>query len=1167
MSKRVGLFVNGLDPKSELEAGESDVERLYSIMIADNKGQCCPVLSEKHLSIENEISFTIILMKFLEKIEPTDQIIFYFSGHGEVDGTKYYLKFGKDKYFFDTFNCALRGKNINKAIIILDACFSGEVAKNNQQLIINDIPEGIGIITSSTEEELSHENETKTMSVFTELLCNCIDTGNNNICTDTDLITISDVINYVRKYNTHYKQQQPKHKISNSIKEPWISQNITKNKSLPVYNDISVYERINYENCSFTEKLNDCASIDDLNWDLVIKYIEKREFVIDLNESKNNILSKLGFIKDSKLLNSVVINFAKRPDTFISQALIQVTIDKSNIERLYGSSPELLEKTVNYILSNLDKYSDFTKSYVREDDYVIPKILVRESISNALTHRCYDTSICNIPIKVNISKTNKQLEITSPGDFLGNYEEILKDESNDFSFLRDAKMGDFMITLGVAESLGRGFDFFREYIKENGKDFIQFNTNNTHSKIIIKFRELDNEVNFNQKNKVSPFLTNKLGMNSRFFMGRDKELKEVKKILSHSNLLLINGIGGIGKSSFVSKYLTINREEYNYFGYIVVEDNIKGNFIAKLRESLNLQETNSEETFNELLSKLARLDGLKLLVVDDIRNPEKQKKEIESLIDLQNYNFKLIFTSRTKIKGIENFSLETLRPEIAKELFFEYYNKSILINEDGRNDERLIDMILKFIDYHPLFLELITKTLNTENYTFNDILNKFYNGELSEIKFIDEDNGYEANLNDNLKELFSMQKLDKSYELLLKKLALLPSIEIDFTLIEKIINDKLLNGKLNFLVSRGWLIHNNQYYKMHQIIKEYIISNHKINFSEIEDIIDFFNSSFDEKIESYHQDDTMYFDSIFRVTNQMNMENEKIMKFYHFIGNIYNFVGKYTKAYQIFNVSSEMTKKFYGKNSKEYLFDLGDIALLSEKLGRYQESLEIHRKYIDILKEYHPDNKVNIAIQYANLANVLQQMDQIDIATKHQKMAIDILESELGEQSIEVSSCYNNMAMIFLKKRNFSDALKYLHKSLNISFAVEDKDESEIAKKYENLAYIYSSILKIEDAKKFIKKSFEIKEKLYDKIHPEIAVTYYIMALIYSKSKECFKAKYYAERSLEIFNLINFIHPYIEHVRILIKELNINIKKQEKANFKKSGKYCIDNKDFTLDLL
>ena len=1166
MSKRVGLFINGHDSKNSLEAGQSDVNRLFKAMTSDDIGNCCGTLSEKHLSIDTEDKFISILNALLKKLDSTDQFIFYFSGHGEIDGIHYYLKFGEESYFFETFHTVLKGKKINNAIIIIDACFSGEVAKTNNKLILNEnLPEGIAILTSSTEEEFSHENDSKTFSVFTELLCECIETGNNGQKTTNNVISIPDIIDYVAKNNNHYKKQRPKHKISNSTENIWISKNITKctldeKQSIAKKVGLSDIEIINYNNCSFTEKLNDLALAEDLNWDLIKKYITNNEIPLSLEQSEEFILSKLGFLKHNKLLNSVIINFSERPERFIPQAFVVASLNKIHREKIFGSLSSLLDKSVTYILSKLEKYSDFSENGLRNDDFVIPKILVREIISNALTHRCYDDKECNTPVKIVVSTEKEQLEITSPGNFLGNLDDILNDENSDFSFLRDPRMGDFATSLGIAEVLGRGFDYIREYRKEHGDDFIQFINEETHLKIIIKFRALmaNRNSTFEKKQIPTISLTKKLGMNNKSFLGRNRELDELDEILNKTNVVLINGIGGIGKSSLVSNYITLHKEEYNYVGYIVVEENIKSNFIAKLRDTLELKKNNTQDTFSEAISKLIQLDGKKLLIIDDLRYSESFEDDFNAILDLQNHNYTIIFTSRIKLDNIINYSLSTLKPDVALKLFLDYHES---------NDIERVQQILSFIDYHPLFIELITKTINSEGYTLDEIINKFNNNELSEIKFINESNGYEANLNETLKELFSMQKLEKPYELLLKKLSIFPSIEIDISFLQKILKEEHLSGKLNFLVARGWLIQHNSHFKLHQIIKEYVLTNHLVKFTEIEDIIDSYNNLFRDKLETFHQDNSIYFNSITRVIDLLDIKNEKIAIFYDNIGDIYYYVGSYVLALECYKKSHTIYTIIFDEKHELTFMAYNNIALMYDKLGKNQKALGIYITLLATIEKYYPEDIIKTGVIYGHIATIYQKLNDVYNAKKYLSKSIKLLEQNQNMETLDIATYYNNLAMIHKTDKEYPEALMYFKKSAALNIKLGNEFSENTTTVYDNMAVLHINLDKKEEALDYIKKSLRIKLDLFDENHPEIAITYFLISHIYMEYKECHKAKYYAQKSVDIFTKITtYVHPNLKIARNIIKHSLLNIKKQKKATFKKKDKYCVDSKNFIVDL-
>ncbi len=232
MSKRIGLFVNGFDPSKNLKAGPNDIKRMYSIMTNEKYGHCNKELSTYRENIKSKKVFRNILDDSLSTIGFEDQFIFYFSGHGEYKGSVYHLKFGTDLISFNLFLAELESAQITKAIIILDSCFSGSItnAKNNSNDInLVSLPEGIAFLASSSELEFSYEKDDKQFSIFTDLLCECIETGNGNEPTGNNLISILDTHTYIDKHNKDTeKQQKPKYKIVNAVKSIWLSKNITK---------------------------------------------------------------------------------------------------------------------------------------------------------------------------------------------------------------------------------------------------------------------------------------------------------------------------------------------------------------------------------------------------------------------------------------------------------------------------------------------------------------------------------------------------------------------------------------------------------------------------------------------------------------------------------------------------------------------------------------------------------------------------------------------------------------------------------------------------------------------------------------------------------------------------------------------------------------------------
>jgi len=135
------------------------------------------------------------------------------------------------------------------------------------------------------------------------------------------------------------------------------------------------------------------------------------------------------------------------------------------------------------------------------------------------------------------------------------------------------------------------------------------------------------------KHKTPTQLTSKLGKDT--IIGRVKELDEIDRLLNESNsLLLINGIGGIGKSTIASYYLHSQKDKLDYYGFFEGLDS----FTAELREPLALQQEKENDAFMEALAKLRNLKGNKLLVFDDIKEIEENQDKIEKILALKGKN-------------------------------------------------------------------------------------------------------------------------------------------------------------------------------------------------------------------------------------------------------------------------------------------------------------------------------------------------------------------------------------------------------------------------------------------------------------------------------------------------------------------------------------------------
>ena len=254
--KRIALVLNPLTGE-ELKGVKRDVSKVYSILTDPQRGMCLDNDSISVHDCKSRDSFEKILRSTLKNWEVKNQLVFYFSGHGDVRGNNQYcLKMGLDNsewYPFKNLMNELDVAVVKRAIIILDACHSGaalEGSKNVDGNIFNhinkdDIPQGIAIIASSRKTQKSQELSDGSSGVFTDIFCRGIETSLDGKGTNDGKIYVEDIVSYINhKLETEEKYikfpQRSLFYLNRAEKKIWIAKGRKREDSTALYslNDV-----------------------------------------------------------------------------------------------------------------------------------------------------------------------------------------------------------------------------------------------------------------------------------------------------------------------------------------------------------------------------------------------------------------------------------------------------------------------------------------------------------------------------------------------------------------------------------------------------------------------------------------------------------------------------------------------------------------------------------------------------------------------------------------------------------------------------------------------------------------------------------------------------------------------------------------------------------------
>ena len=298
------------------------------------------------------------------------------------------------------------------------------------------------------------------------------------------------------------------------------------------------------------------------------------------------------------------------------------------------------------------------------------------------------------------------------------------------------------------------------------------------------------------------------------------------QLLARDRLMLISGMGGIGKTALALEYHSRYRQAYANIAWVSFRENLAESFLSTaLPQNLQIDPANYASTaltFRALKAAMANLPGRHLLIIDNLNDPDFLRAD-----QLHIPNWNILLTSRAQSQDTE---LPTQRiPHLtagkAAELFSEYY-------PPAKEQPDLLQRLLSAIDYHTLTIELLAKNLARwrGRYSLGQLCDDL---EARGVLQLEKTRAVLTNYHSEkakpeaiIRSMFDLTALaeDAPKLQLLQRLALLPPEFIPLGHLARMFGqpeDTLLEV-LDDLAEQGWLEHSpdtGERYKLHQLIQ------------------------------------------------------------------------------------------------------------------------------------------------------------------------------------------------------------------------------------------------------------------------------------------------------------------------------------------------------------
>jgi tetratricopeptide (TPR) repeat protein len=669
--------------------------------------------------------------------------------------------------------------------------------------------------------------------------------------------------------------------------------------------------------------------------------------------------------------------------------------------------------------------------------------------------------------------------------------------------------------------------------------------------------KIDNAVK-QRLRKVSPTLAKHLTsppFDAPVFLGRDLNTIKAKLAEVQQPLLLMNGEGGIGKTTFAAKYWHANQAEYQYMAYLEVRQNLCTTLL-QLAPVLGLQfdpAMPDEQRLKLLLQALAALPKRCLLLIDNANDREDLALHYQTLDQLS--NFDTLITTRVNTLGdAAVLKIDPLAKNDIVLLFAQHYPAL------ATAEHPLLHTIIEAVGRNTLVVELLAKNLKKLNqlnphYTLGNLLADLQRKGLLAMQSRPVETHYhspslgKAKPEDIIQAMYDLTALSYAEVALLSNLAVLPT-QIGFALLNALLSpDKpdTLADTLETLHEKGWIELHQQGYKSSPVVQEVVRNQNKEslylqNRQLIQNLKWFLESDGAFLKNGTYTQHWPYIDIAAGVCQYLPIDGE--LHFY--LAHSYQHTGRLSQAIETYTHAQRLLEN---SDKPNYAISYERLGSIYQAQGKWEQALkyfEDETKLFEELYEKNPQSeslKNGLAISYSKLGSIYQAKGNWEQALKYFEDFKDLMK-ELYEKNPQSESLKNGLAISYSKlgsiyqaKGKREMALKYFEDDLKLTKELYEKNpQSEslkngLAISYERLGSIYQAQGKWEQALKYFEDETKLFEELYEKnpqsvaLQNGLAISYYKIGGLYNEQQDATNARIYFLQAQQIWQTLTQAVP------------------------------------------
>ena len=269
-------------------------------------------------------------------------------------------------------------------------------------------------------------------------------------------------------------------------------------------------------------------------------------------------------------------------------------------------------------------------------------------------------------------------------------------------------------------------------------------------------------------------------------------------------------------------------------------------------------------------------------------------------------------------------------------------------------------------------------------------------------------------------------------------------------------------------------------------------------------------------------------------------ENGRLAAFLENLAIVYNRLGKFKKARQVYEEALELVKKEYGSHDQRYARLLNDLSTSFYSLGEYHESVEVLLQALSIHEEIHGDFHPNVAQTLFCLGFTYRAKGDLQESLQMLLRSLKIMRQYYGDEHYHVGEVLHDLSNTQRELNMLEDSLENAKRCVKILGETLTKNSSEFATALNGLGRTYlaagdpvSAQTNFEEALKVFK---ELQKKGFQGV--SISETQGNIARALKHRGQTNKAKKYVVSALDIILKVHSeTHPRVKELRQLKKEV------------------------------